>query len=392
LGLFDKPFVDAEAAETRVHTSAHQGLALQAAREGVVLLKNEKGLLPLSKSIRRIAVIGPNADHARNQLGDYTSATILQPILTVLEGVRRKVGPETEVRYAKGCSVLGEDRGGFAEAVRAATGADAAVVVVGENERFSREGGTDGEGKDVASLDLTGVQADLIRAVHAVGVPTIVVLINGRPLSVRWAAAHAPAVLEAWQPGEAGGVAVADILFGDVNPSGRLPIAVPRHVGQLPLHAQFTATRGTWVNSRVRMREYVDMPGSPLYALGHGLSYTTYEYSNLKIEPREIAAGGEVSVSVDIRNSGTRAGVEVAQLYLSDVTASVTRPTQQLRGFERVRLEAGQAKTVRFRLTRDDMSLLDRDLNPVVEPGAFEVRVGRSSEDVRLQGSFTVRR
>jgi len=215
-------------------------------------------------------------------------------------------------------------------------------------------------------------------------------MINGRPLSIRWTAEHVPAIVEAWQPGELGGAAVADILFGDVNPSGRLPITFPRHVGQLPLHAQFTSTRGSWVKSRLKMRDYVDMKGSPLYPFGHGLSYTTYEYSNLKIDPPEISVGGEVSVSVDIKNTGTRTGDEVAQLYLTDVVASVARPSQELRGFVRVTIDPGQVKTVHFRLCGEDLSFLDRNLTSVIEPGAFEVRVGRSSEDIRLVGKFSV--
>ncbi len=391
LGLFDRSFVDPDKAAATVHSAEHQRLALRAAREGIVLLKNEKNVLPLAKGIRRLAVIGPNADHVRNQLGDYTSSVVLQPVVTVLEGIRRMVSPQTEVRYAKGCKVLGEDRSGFAEAVAAAKGSDAAIVVVGENERWSREGGTNGEEKDVASLDLSGAQEDLIRAVHETGVPTVVVLINGRPLSIRWTAEHVPGIVEAWQPGEAGGTAVAEVLFGDVNPSGRLPITFPRHVGQLPLLAQFSPTRGRWVEGRLQMRDYVDMKGSPLYPFGHGLSYTSFEYSNLKIEPREIGPGGGVAVSVEVKNTGARAGDEVVQLYLTDVVASVVRPAQELRGFERVSLAPGQTKTVRFRLEAEDLSLLDRNLEPVVEPGAFEVRVGRSSEDIRLQGSFAVR-
>ena len=251
LGLFENPYVDVEHAVQTVHSQAHQDLALRAAREGIVLLKNDKNLLPLKKNLKSIAVIGPNAEH--NQLGDYTAKVIPQHIVSILEGIRVKAGPATKVVAVKGCGVWGDDKSGFADATRAARSADVAIVVVGENEprhepaAGEQEPPTDGEGHDVVSLDLSGAQEDLIRAVYGTGTPVVVVLVNGRPLSVRWTAEHVPAIVEAWLPGERGGQAVADVLFGDYDPSGRLAITVPRHVGQLPVYYDYQPSKAYWI-------------------------------------------------------------------------------------------------------------------------------------------------
>ncbi len=347
-----------------------------------MLLKNEKSLLPLDRNaVKSIAVIGPNADDERNQLGDYTSKTILQDIVTVLEGIRAKAAPGTEVLHVKGCNVRGEKLNQIREAQEAARKAQVAVVVVGE----ARD--TNGEGRDVASLDLSGMQEDLIKAVHATGTPTVVVLINGRPLSVRWVAEHVPAVVEAWLPGEQGGTAVAEILFGDVNPSGRLPITVPRHVGQLPMYYNHTATKET----AARGRGYVDMKATPLWEFGYGLGYTRYQYSDLRIEPAVIGPDGAVRVRARVKNTGARAGEEVAQLYLNDVISSVSRPVKELRGFRKIALAPGEQKEVEFTLDFEALSLLDQNMKRVVEPGVFEVMIGASSADVRLKGTFEVR-
>lgn len=268
-----------------------------------------------------------------------------------------------------------------------------AIVVVGENgwkTSASKRDATNGEGYDVASLDLTGVQEELVKAVHATGTPTVVVLINGRPLSTRWIAENAHALVEAWLPGERGGEAVADVLFGDYNPSGRLPVTVPRHVGQLPAYYNYKPGKDYWIRKGWGKR-YADMPATPLFAFGDGLSYTTFEYANLRISPASTGPEGEVRVSADIRNSGARGGAEVVQLYLRDVLASVSRPVMELRGFEKVFLRAGEKKMVHFTITRDDLTMLDQSLNPVVEPGVFKVMVGHSSADIRLTGEFEVR-
>jgi beta-glucosidase len=394
LGLFDNPYADPERAARIVHSQEHQDLALRAGREGIVLLKNEKNLLPLKKNLKAIAVIGPDAENLMNQLGDYSPHKIPQHIATILEGIKAKVGADTKVVQVKGCGVLGTDKSGFAEATRAAKSADVAIVVVGENQgqngvEEEKDPPTDGEGHDVASLDLSGVQEDLIRAVVETGTPTVVVLVNGRPLSTRWTAEHVPAIVEAWRPGERGGEAVADVLFGDYNPSGRLAITIPRHVGQLPAYYNYKPSKAYWI--RDERRGYVDMPATPLYAFGYGLSYTKFEYSNLRLDPPEIRSGGNARVSVEVKNTGDRAGVETVQLYLHEVVATVSTPVKQLRGFEKVVLKPGETQTVTFTLTPEELQLLNRDMHWVVEPGDFEIMVGRSSEDLPLKGTLKVR-
>jgi beta-glucosidase len=390
LGLFENPFVDAARAEQIVHTAKHQELALQAARAGIVLLRNEGHLLPLSKNLGSIAVIGPNADHARNQLGDYVSHAVLQDIVTVLGGIKAAVSPQTKVEYVKGCEVVGSEHNEIAEARDAARRAKVAIVVLGENEWGApNHTGTDGEGYDAATLELTGLQLDLVKAVHETGTPTVVVLINGRPLAIRWIAENIPAVVEAWLPGEKGGQAVAEILFGDCNPSGRLALTVPRHAGQLPIYYNCKPSKTYWIEHGWG-KPYVDMAATPLYEFGFGLSYTDFEYGNLKIEPQTAGVGSTVHVSADVKNTGSRPGTEVVQLYLHDAISSVVTPVKELRGFERVALQPGETKTVSFALTPDHLVLLDRHLEWVVEPGAFGVMVGHSSQDIRLRGTFEI--
>ena len=291
LGLFENPYVAVDRAIRTVHSQPYQDLALRAGREGIVLLKNERNLLPLRKELKSIAVIGPDAENLMNQLGDYSPHKVPQHVVSILEGIKTKAGRQTKVVAARGCGVMGNDKSGFPEATRAAKSADVAIVVVGENQGQNdrdeqQDPPTDGEGHDVASLDLTGVQEDLVRAVYETGTPTVVVLVNGRPLSTRWTAEHVPAIVEAWRPGERGGQAVADVLFGDYNPSGRLAITIPRHVGQLPAYYNYKPSKAYW--ARELKRGYVDMPATPLYPFGYGLSYTQYEYSNLRIDPPQI--------------------------------------------------------------------------------------------------------
>jgi beta-glucosidase len=391
LGLFEGVAVDPDHAVRVSHTPASQDLALRAAREGIVLLKNARGLLPLSKNARSIAVIGPNADDVRNQLGDYTARVVLQDVTTVLEGIRATVSPRTRVRYVKGCDVVGDATDEIAEAVTAAREAEVAVVVVGENEwqRAHRQG-TSGEGYDVATLELTGRQRELVQAVHATGTPTVVVLINGRPLAVRWVAQHVPVLVEAWIPGEMGGQAVAEILFGDHAPEGRLPVTIPRHVGQLPVTYDFKPSRTYWLEHGWG-KPYADLDPTPLFEFGFGLTYTTFAYSNLWLSADTIGPGAEIEVRLDVENTGDRPGREVVQLYLRDPVASVVVPVQRLRGFEKVALAPGERKTVRFTLEPGDLALLDAHLERVVEPGVFEVAVGSSSRRIHLTGRFEVR-
>ena len=390
LGLFENPFVDTARAERVVHNTRHQELALQAARESIVLLRNEGNLLPLSKDVSSIAIIGPNADHEKNQLGDYVSLTVLQDIVTVLDGIKATASPQTRVEYVQGCDVVGDGRDEIGAAREAARRAKVAVVVVGENEWHSpKKTGTNGEGYDVATLELTGRQLDLVKAVQATGTPTVVVLINGRPLATPWIAENVPAVVEAWLPGEKGGQAVADVLFGDYNPTGRLSVTVPRHAGQLPVYYNAKPSKSRWIEQGWG-RPYADMNPLPLYEFGFGLSYTRFEYSDLKIEPRITGTGGTVRVTADVRNTGDRAGAEVVQLYINDVISSVVTPVKELRGFEKIRLRPGEKRTVDFTLTPEHLALLNRHLERVVEPGTFAVMVGHSSKDIRLKGTFEI--
>ena len=395
LGLFEHPYANLEQAQKVMHSKAHQDLALRAAREGIVLLKNDNNLLPLKKDLKSIAVIGPNANNASNLFGDYAPEVVLQPVHTILDGIKAKVSPATRVSYVKGCGVKSQDKSGFPEAVAAAKHADVAIVVVGEQAR--REGAknqeppTDGEGYDVASLDLTGVQEDLIRAVFATGTPAIVVLVNGRPLSIRWEAANIPAIVEAWEPGERGAEAMADVLFGDYNPSGRLAITIPRSVGQLPAYYNYQPSKAYWIHRGwTHDRGYVDMPGTPLYPFGYGLSYSKFEYSNLRIDPAEIHPAGSARVSVDVKNMGGRAGVETAQLYLHETFGPVSTPVKQLRGFEKVTLQPGEMKTMTFTLMPEDLQLLDQKMHWAVVPGDFEIMVGSSSDNLPLKGTLKV--
>ncbi len=380
LGLFENPYVDPDRAERIVHNKEHQDLALEAAREGIVLLKNENNLLPLDKNIGSIAVIGPNADADIDQLGDYIPHHIPQEIVTVLDGIQSAVGTATRVSYVKGCEVLETDQNNIAEAEEAARNADVAVVVVGENDE------TSGESADAANLDLTGLQLELIQRVYDTGTPTVVVLINGRPLSIRWTAEHIPAIVEAWFCGEQGGTAVAEVLFGDYNPSGRLSITIPRHVGQLPFYYNYLPSK----QNRMRIG-YNTMPLTPLYAFGHGLSYTEFEYSNLQISSQMIGPDGTVRVSVDVENTGTRPGKEVVQLYINDVISSIVTPVIELKGFRKIELQPDEKKTVEFLLTPAELSLYNQYMEQVVEPGTFELMVGRASDDIRLTGEFEVR-
>jgi beta-glucosidase len=394
LGLFERHQADLEHALATVHSAEHQRLALEAARESLVLLKNEGGLLPLDRTrLRTVAVIGPNADDEKNLLGDYTAKTVLQDVVTVLEGIRAKA-PGARVTHVRGCDVTPTPLDEIAKARRAASEADVAIVVVGENEwqavRGEERVGTSGEGYDAATLELTGRQEELVQAVVAAGKPTVVVLVNGRPLATRWIAANVPAVVEAWVPGEKGGLAVAEVLFGEVSPSGRLPVTVPRHVGQLPVAYDQPRSKEWWLKNGWG-KSYVDLDPTPLYPFGHGLTYTTFEYANLRTSAREIRPGGTLDVSVDVRNTGGRAGRETVQLYVKDVVSSVTTPVLQLRGFRKVALQPGEKATVTLTLTPRDLALYDRQMKRVVEPGEFKVMVGASSSDIRLTGSFFVR-
>jgi beta-glucosidase len=386
LGLFENPYVDEVKAEASNNTQNSRDLALQAAREGIVLLKNEKNLLPLDKNIRSIAVIGPNADAGQNQIGDYTPNGIMHEIVTVLNGIKSKVSPQTRIQYVKGCDIQGEKVNQIKEAQRAAKSSDIAVVVVGENRR------TVGEPCDVYDLNLTGMQEQLVEAVQKTGTPTVVVLVNGRALSVTWIAKNVSAVMDAWNCGEQGGNAVADVLFGDYNPGGKLPVSFPKHVGQLPVYYNYKPSKAYWIADTNTWADiYTGENIKPLYEFGYGLSYTTFEYSNLRISPEQTGPAGEITVQSDVKNTGKRDGSEVVQLYINDEIASVSRPVKELKGFEKITLAPGETKTVEFKILPEHLTMLNRYLEPVVEPGTFAVMVGSSSDDIRLKGKFEIK-
>jgi len=390
LGLFDSPYVDPVRAAEIVHNPSHQQLALSAARESVVLLKNEDGLLPLDPELRSVAVIGPNADHARNQLGDYTSKVITQEVITILDGIRERVSPGTRVSYVQGCDVIGEGVNEIDAAAAAARQAEAVVLVLGENEWGAPDRkGTSGEGYDSATLELTGLQPELFRAVLETGTPVVVVLINGRPLAIPEVAARAPALLEAWVPGESGGRAVAEVLFGDVNPSGRLPVTLPRHAGQLPVFYDAPPSKSYWIEKGWGV-PYADLDPLPVYPFGYGLSYTRFDYLTLNLMSDSLEQNEPLRMSVEISNIGPRAGAEVVQVYLRDRVSSVTTPVKRLAGFAKVELEPGETKEIELRLAPQQMALLNRNMDWVVEPGEFDLMVGSNSQEIRLREKFVV--
>jgi beta-glucosidase len=380
LGLFDNPYVDPERAVRIVHNERHQELALRAAQESIILLKNDSGLLPLSRQIESIAVIGPNADDPENILGDYIPKKLLYRSATVLDCIRRAVAPETKIHYTRGCDILEDDPSGIEQAREAAKQAKVAIVVVGEDKR------TDGESRDSVDLQLTGRQEELVKAVIGTGTPTVVILISGRPLAIPWIAKNAPAIVEAWMCGEQGGRAISDVLFGSYNPCGKLPVTFPRHVGQMPFYYNYKPAK--LMRTKIA---YVTMPLSPLFEFGRGLSYTRFEYSNLAISPSEIGTSGNVRVGLDLKNVGEREGAEVVQLYVDDVISSVVTPIMELKGFEKLWLKPGEKKRIEFILTPEHLSLLDIHMEHKVEPGRFDVMIGSSCEDIRLRGSFEVK-
>lgn len=396
MGLFENPYVSPELAKKLVHSKEHKELARQVAREGVVLLKNE-GVLPLSKHIGHLAVIGPNADEMYNQLGDYTAPQVREEVATVLDGIRAAVSESTRVTYVKGCAVRDTTATDIPAAVAAAQKADAVVLVVGGSSardfktKYISTGAATvsedaktlpdmdcGEGFDRSSLRLLGDQEKLISAVASTGKPLVVVYIQGRTMNMNLAAEKAQALLTAWYPGEQGGMGIADILFGDYSPAGRLPVSVPRSEGQLPVFY----SQGT-------QRDYVESKGTPLYAFGYGLSYTRFTYSGL-----ELQKGTEMetlqTVACTVTNTGNRDGEEVVQLYIGDKVASVSQPPLLLKAFQRIFLKKGESRQVIFHLKKDDLAIYDSEMNYVVEPGEFKVMVGAASNDIRLEGEFVL--
>ena len=406
LGLFENPYVDVGQVMMVYDTSAQRALARQIAQASIVLLKNEGGLLPLKKEIGTLAIIGPNANEARNLLGDYSYPPHIERLLgmnpelaagsgsgqfkgsvivpSILEAITQQVSPQTQVLFAPGCEVNSDNKTGFAKALQVTQESDAVILVVGDKSGLTPDC-TSGEARDRADLGLPGVQEELVRALAATGKPIVVVLVNGRPLAIPWIAEHIPAIVEAWLPGEEGGAAIADILFGDANPGGKLPMTCPRSAGQIPIFYNHKPSGGKshWHG------DYVSMSVAPLFPFGHGLSYTRFEFANLQIDPPQVEAGS-VRITLDVKNVGARAGDEVVQLYTRDEFASVPRPVKELKGFKRITLAPGETRSVIFDLPVDQLAFYDEDMRLVVEPGTIQVIVGSSSEDIRLRGSFEI--
>lgn len=389
-GLFDDPFVDPDAAEKVTNSSEHQQLALQAARKSIILLKNEGGLLPLDKAkYKRIAVIGPNAKEAH--LGGYSGMPGRG--VSILDGIKDKVGSGVDVQYSVGVKItetradsetmptfedklkLGDpalNAKRIQEAVSVAGKSNLVILALGGNEQTGREAWSNHLG-DRSSLDLLGNQDDLVKAILALGKPIVVFLIHGRPNSINYIAENVPAILEGWYLGQETGTAVADVLFGDYNPGGKLPITVPRSVGQLPIY---------YYQKPSARLEYVDSDSSPLYPFGWGLSYSTFKYGKITLSPDTIGTEGKTRVSVDITNTSAIRGDEVVQMYIRDEVSSITRPVKELRGFRRISLEPGKSQVVEFTIGPEELSFLNRDMRRVVEPGTFKIMVGGNSKDV----------
>ena len=399
VGIFDRPYqMNLQAADKEVDGESHQQVALQASRESIVLLKNQNNTLPLNKtSIKKIAVCGPNANDATYALTHYGPLAV--EVTTVFEGIRNKVGSDVEVTYTKGCDLVdahwpeselvdypmtADEQNEIDKAVQQVRQSDVAVVVLGGNSR------TCGENKSRSSLELPGRQLQLLKAVQATGKTVILVLINGRPLSVNWADKFVPAIVEAWYPGSQGGTAVADVLFGDYNPGGKLTVTFPKTVGQIPFNFPSKPAALVDGGNKLGLHGNASRTNSALYYFGHGLSYTTFKYSNLRLSAQNISPTDSVVVSCDITNTGKRAGDEVVQLYIQDVLSTVTTYEKNLRGFERVHLKPGETRTLSFVIKPEHLQLINEQYQYVVEPGDFKVMMGASSEDIRLEDTFTV--
>ena len=394
MGLFEHPYVDPKIAAKTVRRKEHIELARKIAQSSITLLKNENSILPLSKTINKVAVIGPNADNRYNMLGDYTAPQEDSNVKTVLDGILTKLSP-FRVEYVRGCAIRDTTVNEIEQAIKAARRSEVVIVVVGGSSArdfktsyketgaaVAEEGSVSdmecGEGFDRASLSLLGRQQELLESLQKTGKPLIVVYIEGRPLEKNWASEYADALLTAYYPGQEGGNAIADVLFGDYNPSGRLPISVPRSVGQIPVYYNQKAPRN---------HDYVEVSSSPLYSFGYGMSYTTFEYSDLQVVQKSARC---FEVSFKVKNTGKYDGEEVSQLYMRDEYASVVQPMKQLKHFERFHLKKGEEKKVTFVLTEEDFFLVNYTLKKVVESGNFHLMIGAASNDIRLQNVILV--
>ncbi len=385
LGLFDDPYKysNVEREKKTIKSKEIVDATREVAQETLVLLKNENNTLPLSKTLKSIALVGPLVKSKDDPLGGWSALGDSNDVVSAYEGLTKKIGVDIKINYAKGCSILGNDKSGFDDAVKAAKESQVVIAFVGEHRGMS------GEASSRAKLDLPGVQEDLIKELKKTGKPIVVVLMNGRPLTITWLQVNVDAIIETWYPGISAGLVIADVLFGDVNPNGKLPVTFPRYVGQVPIYYNHKNT-GRPHNPKDRFTSYyMDIENTPLYPFGFGLSYTTFEYSNPVLSSSTIKKDESLTVTVDVKNTGKVEGKEVVQLYIRDLVGSVTRPVKELKDFSKINLKPGETKKVTFTITPEKLKFYDINMNYVVEPGEFKVFVGTNSVDVK-ETSFTV--
>ncbi|OGU83080.1 MAG: glycosyl hydrolase [Ignavibacteria bacterium RBG_16_35_7] len=384
LGLFENPYTDIEFfKKNNLEKSYKDSIALQLAKESIVLLKNENNLLPLKKEIKSIALIGPLADNPEDVMGVWSAAGKPDDVITVLKGIENLIGDNTKINYVKGCNINDNDTSGFNDAIQSAENSDVVILVVGEEREMS------GEAASKTDLNIPGIQEELIKRIYETGKPVVVVLMSGRPLTINWVSENISAVIEAWFLGDQTGNAIAEVLFGDYNPSGKLPVTFPRSTGQIPIYYYQKSTGRPFIDKEKYTSRYLDSPNSPLYPFGYGLSYTSFSYKNIKVDKNRIDKDDFVIVSADVSNTGKFEGEEVVQLYIQDEVSSVTRPVKELKGFQKIKLKPGETKTINFKLIPYMLSFLDKDMKRVIEPGKFNVMIGGNSIDL-ISTSFEV--
>jgi len=386
LGLFDDPYkyLDEQREKDIIHSQEMMDHALKSAKESVVLLKNDphrgNRLLPLSKDINSIALIGPLADNQRELLGTWHASGTDSLVVTLKQGLEREF-PRTAIRYAKGCDFTGDDRSGFGDALAVASQSDVVVMAIGEKHTQS------GEAASRADIGLPGIQKELVQRIVETGKPVVALVMAGRPLTIPWMDENVPAILNTWHLGTRTGDAIADILSGDTNPSGKLTVTFPKEVGQVPLYYSHKKTGRPYNPEDSYTSRYLDVSNEPLYPFGYGLSYTTFEYSAMQVDKEKLGFGQTLNISVNVKNTGEYEGEEIVQLYTRDMVGSVTRPVKELKGFRKISLEPGQEKRVEFTLTSNDLRFFTAEMNYQAEPGKYKVFVGSSSADV-MEGNF----
>lgn len=384
LGLFDNPYTDSMYFRKTDPGKAYKdSIALELARESIVLLKNQDNILPIKKEIKQIAVIGPLADSQKDMLGSWAGTGKPENVITLLQGIRNIAGGRIRINYSKGCNINDNDTSGFREAIDQVKQSEVVIIAAGEGSEMT------GEASSRSNINIPGIQEELIKRVYSTGVPVIVVLFSGRPLTIDWAAENIPGIIEAWFLGNQSGNAIADVLFGKYNPSGKLPVTFPRSTGQIPLYyAQKSTGRPVKAEDKYTSK-YLDIPNSPLFPFGHGLSYTTFSYKDINVNKTRISKTDSLIVTVGVSNTGTRDGDEVVQLYIQDEVSSVTRPVKELKGVRKIRLMPGETKNVSFSILPEMLSFLDKDNRPVIEPGKFNIMIGGSSAET-ISASFEV--